>query len=543
MPAGTALPSIALPAPSLKLDARVTYPGLAQFSGLGELGAPLARFLPSFGTATIKDVDCRSCAERRGASEAQAAGETAGQDGTPSYQAISSDEALALLESGAKVVWVDERATRDYVIGHAPGALHIQLHELKDRLSEIPTDADAIIGYCNCPHGESGERVAQILAEAGFKNAMYLNSDFADTWAGPMETSDQDPTPGFRDITSAEAQAILDSNPSAFLLDVRSPREFEEIHIPGATLIPMHELPARLAEIPSDADPVIVYCKSGGRSSAVAEVLAEAGFKDVLNFNDGILGWDGKFEVTRTEDDRRSYANVTNEEAKAILADDSNVLLLDVRTPGEHEAAHIPGTDLLIPVQELTDRISEVPADTESILVYCRSGVRSIRASLILADAGFKDVMNLVHGIKGWDGPKESGISAPEAPPAAPEQPASETPPTTQSPGYADISVREARRILDTDPDAFLLDVRTRREFGEAHIPGAKVIPVDELADRLSEIPKGEGPLVVYCRSGVRSARAANMLAEAGFQNVLNVSGGILAWEGPTEECLPCQAL
>lgn len=294
--AWAAVPSIALPAPVLATAGRVSYPGLAEFFGPAGPGTALARFLPHFGTASIKDAGCSSCAERRRAAQAQAADVAAAQDEAPSYRPISSDEALALVESGAKVVWIDERATRDYVAGHAPGALHMQLYELQDRLSEIPTDTDAIIGYCNCPHGESGERVAQILTEAGFKNAMYLDSSFVDTWAGPMETADEDPTPGYRDITSAEAQAILESNPNAFLLDVRGPGEYEEIHIPGATLIPLHELPARLAEVPSDADPVIVYCKSGGRSAAAAEILAEAGFEDVLNVEGGILGWDGPTE-------------------------------------------------------------------------------------------------------------------------------------------------------------------------------------------------------------------------------------------------------
>jgi len=203
---------------------------------------------------------------------------------------------VALIESGADVFTIDDRATRDYVAGHAPGAVHIQPHELPGRLSEIPADAEAILVYCNCPKGQSAARLARALAEAGFKNVRYLETSFADTWSGPVETSATDPTPGYRDITSAEAKAILASNPNAFLLDVRAPGEYEEIHIPGATLIPLGDLPGRLSEVPADADPVIVYCRSGGRSSTASEILAQAGFDNVLNLDGGIKGWDGPTE-------------------------------------------------------------------------------------------------------------------------------------------------------------------------------------------------------------------------------------------------------
>lgn len=113
--------------------------------------------------------------------------ETAPAGEPPIHQAISVTEALELLESGANVFIIDDRATNDYAAGHIPGAAHIQPHELPDRLSEIPTDADAILVYCNCPKGQSAARVAKALVEAGFRNVKYLETSFEDTWTGPME--------------------------------------------------------------------------------------------------------------------------------------------------------------------------------------------------------------------------------------------------------------------------------------------------------------------------------------------------------------------
>ncbi|MEW5737880.1 MAG: rhodanese-like domain-containing protein [Myxococcota bacterium] len=65
----------------------------------------------------------------------------------------------------------------------------------------------------------------------------------------------------------------------ALLLDVRSPSEFHEGHLPRAQNIPVGELPYRLGELGPTRRPVVVYCRSGGRSSRAAAVLCEAGFK------------------------------------------------------------------------------------------------------------------------------------------------------------------------------------------------------------------------------------------------------------------------
>jgi rhodanese-related sulfurtransferase len=75
-----------------------------------------------------------------------------------------------------------------------------------------------------------------------------------------------------------------------------------------------------------------------------------------------------------------------------------------------------------------------------------------------------------------------------------------------------------------------VLDVRRRGEFAEAHIPGAKNIPLDELPERFSEIDR-EHPLAVICAGGYRSSIASSLLARAGFTNVRNVQGGTEEWQ------------
>jgi rhodanese-related sulfurtransferase len=74
-----------------------------------------------------------------------------------------------------------------------------------------------------------------------------------------------------------------------------------------------------------------------------------------------------------------------------------------------------------------------------------------------------------------------------------------------------------------------LVDVRTAGEFAGGHIPGAVNIDLQQLSSRLNEIPRDQ-PVVLYCRSGSRSATAARLLGQQGYEHVYDL-GGIIAWQ------------
>ncbi len=80
---------------------------------------------------------------------------------------------------------------------------------------------------------------------------------------------------------------------------------------------------------------------------------------------------------------------------------------------------------------------------------------------------------------------------------------------------------------------AMIVDVRESGEYADGHIPRAKHISLGQLVHRLQELPKDK-TVVVGCRSGSRSHKAAELLSEAGFRNVYNMSGGMQHWSGPT---------
>ncbi len=95
---------------------------------------------------------------------------------------------------------------------------------------------------------------------------------------------------------------------------------------------------------------------------------------------------------------------------------------------------------------------------------------------------------------------------------------------------YSTMNVSQLKSKLDANEQLFLLDVRTQQEFNQdGRIPQAKLIPVQELGNRLSELPKDQ-PIACICRSGNRSTTACTLLAEQGF-NAINVEGGMNDWK------------
>lgn len=93
-------------------------------------------------------------------------------------------------------------------------------------------------------------------------------------------------------------------------------------------------------------------------------------------------------------------ANVTSQQAQALLAKNSKVVVLDVRTPDEYRQAHLKGA-LLIPLGDLNRRVQEVPRD-RPVLVYCAVGARSSSAASFLSSRGYREVYNMTDGIVGW---------------------------------------------------------------------------------------------------------------------------------------------
>ena len=100
--------------------------------------------------------------------------------------------------------------------------------------------------------------------------------------------------------------------------------------------------------------------------------------------------------------------------------------------------------------------------------------------------------------------------------------------------GWKSISQEEAHRILEEESGYILLDVRTKEEFDEKHIPKAVNVPNETIRNtRPEELPDLNQKILVYCRSGSRSKDASQKLADLGYTNILEI-GGIKTWEYDT---------
>ncbi len=92
------------------------------------------------------------------------------------------------------------------------------------------------------------------------------------------------------------------------------------------------------------------------------------------------------------------------------------------------------------------------------------------------------------------------------------------------------LSAEEAKEIMDSTEDYILLDVREEDEYAEGHIKDALLMPYGEITERAeNELPDKEQTILVYCRSGRRSAIAAQTLTELGYTDVKDF-GGIIDW-------------
>lgn len=99
------------------------------------------------------------------------------------------------------------------------------------------------------------------------------------------------------------------------------------------------------------------------------------------------------------------------------------------------------------------------------------------------------------------------------------------------NPNVKNVNAEEADRLIRENKKVVILDVRTKVEYDSGHIPGAILIPAQQLASRIDELEKNiNSPVLVYCASGGRSPGAVNILLHNKFSNVYHLSRGISSW-------------
>ena len=199
---------------------------------------------------------------------------------------------------------------------------------------------------------------------------------------------------------------LFAANSGAVILDVRSAESYAERHVSIAINVPFERV-ADYAEtnIPDKDTVIICYCfcdDKGGAALSACVLLADIGYTNAW-YMEPDSEW--TYEGTLVEENQGGgsvHVFITGNEARELFESDPAVILLDVRNRSEYDAGHIDGSTL-IPVAELEGRLPELPDRGATIIVYCRSGVRSASAYEILTSNGYVNVLDM-QSVNNWPG-------------------------------------------------------------------------------------------------------------------------------------------
>jgi DMSO/TMAO reductase YedYZ molybdopterin-dependent catalytic subunit/rhodanese-related sulfurtransferase/glyoxylase-like metal-dependent hydrolase (beta-lactamase superfamily II) len=287
------------------------------------------------------------------------------------------------------------------------------------------------------------------------------------------------------------------------LLDAREPADFGAGHVRGAVNV---GLQGRFAEwagavLAPDCDVVLV-----GDPAIAAEAklrLGRVGYDTVVGQLDSLAS-----VFTARPDLIEASSRLTIEQLAELRGLEPALQLVDVRSPGETAQGTLPGARE-IPLAILTRSLAGMDRSAP-VLVYCASGYRSQVAASVLLAAGFADVSDLLGGYRAWE---STGL-----PVALAGEPSRTAVP--------EVGARAAEALIEAG--ALMLDVREPDEWQAGHAPEASPLPMGQVLDHRSSLPR-DRRIVVACRSGGRSAAVTESLRVWGFDAV-NLSGGMCAW-------------
>ena len=234
-------------------------------------------------------------------------------------------------------------------------------------------------------------------------------------------------------------------------------------------------------------------------SPSFAGRAEKLGYTNIKVYHDGLPEWN-----------KRNFMVLSATALKEAFMDkDIPHVLVDARLSAEAQKGFIKGA-VTMPSAELAANIAKFPPKDKKppIIIYDQNdGQDSKSAAKALNAAGYTSVAIVTGGIDAW---QKAGL---------PVQTGSLANSIVYVPKLrqGEISIEDFRKVLAGIPaDTLILDVRNREEGGTGMIKGAKLVPDEELLDRLSEIPKDK-KIITHCSTGVRAEMAYHKLKEKGY--------------------------
>ncbi|HAC69392.1 rhodanese-related sulfurtransferase [Pseudomonas oryzihabitans] len=448
------------------------------------------------------------------------------------------------LLAGAEVALLDVREEDTFAAGHPLWAANLPLSRLElEAWSRLPRRDVAITLYDN---GEGlAERAAERLRALGYTDVALLDGGL-EGWrasGGELFIDVNVPSKAFGELVEArrhtpslpaeEVRALLDQGADLVILDARRFEEYQTMSIPGGVSVPGAELVLRVAELaPDPRTRVIVNCAGRTRSLIGAQSLINAGIPNpVAALRNGTIGWTlagqdleqgqrrrfGEVGAdTRTTAavrarqvaDRAGVTRLAFAELNAWHADDSRTnYLIDVRTPEEYAAGHLPGARSTPGGQLVQETDHSAPVRGARLALVDDDGVRANMSASWLAQMGW--------AVAVVDDIPTSAMSA-TGPWQAP----------VPMPGPVErISVTRLQELL-AEPGTLVVDVTASATYVQRHIPGAAWVL---RADLPTQLPPAER-YVCTCGSGQLAAFAAVDVQATTDRPVLLLEGGTAAW-------------
>ena len=357
-----------------------------------------------------------------------------------------------------------------------------------------------------------------------------------------------------REISPAALGELLEGTSQFALIDVREPGEYNSAHIPGASLISRRRLEFQMPlAVPSKATRVVLCDDDGRRSKLAASTLDRMGYGRVSTLDGGINQWTSLGYPTEWGSNVPSkdfgekveavhhVPEIDATELHRRMERGDKLIILDTRTPEEYQRFCIPG-GRSVPGGELALRIHDITKHLDSettVIVNCAGRTRSIIGTRVLQRMGMSNVYGLKNGTSGWvlaGHQLEAGADRVELPEPSPEGIAAAEAHATRlaaEDGVRYLDVPALREIMHKRrrETVYLVDVRTREEHENGHIPGFRWFPGGQAVQRSDEVAVVRKSAIVFaCDLQARATIAASWYRQMGYEDVYAVDGGTTAW-------------
>lgn len=433
--------------------------------------------------------------------------------------AFAADPAPAAKPSIAKICTnchkAEPNAVRGYFENVAFKAKTIQV-KIDDATELIKFDEDEI----KVVNGEGKTGDGDLLKDNKVKKGHEIKIEYVEK--GGVKTAvkfiEKPPVkiPAEMLMTTADVEKLVAMGPEKgkyFLFDSRPAPRFQEGFIPTAVNLPFPAFD-KMAEklLPKDKNALIIFYCAGpacNMSPGSADKAKKLGYTNIKVYKDGMPAWSAK-----------NYGVLSTQFLKEAWIDkDIPHILLDVRSAKEASKGFIKGA-VSMPANKAAKLIKSLPPKEKKppIMVYDgKDGKQASKVALQLVKAGYGKVLVINGGYDAWQSAKFESATGKLATQAT----------YVPKPRPGEINLDEFKKYAAELPaNVMIVDVRNTDEGNSGMLKTAKLIPAEELKDRLADIPKDK-LIVTHCSTGVRAEMAYHTLKQLGYTNVKFVNAKI----------------